>query len=214
MPNIGPSLPPDLVLERKRKRHDAAEQADTSDQTPPSVKKPVASTREALACPESAQDKNSDSEEDIGPLMADVEDFRYSIGQGKLPQSSDPGKLPQRQAWMLAPPRPDEWMNNIDTTKLKSRTFAVSRPSRSSILDKPDHGSEARSREARKDPAQSLYEQHNTNRKQAPQDQDDVSKRPFDREQDIERKISFKRTRQIASNAQDFASKFDTGKFS
>lgn len=208
------------------------------------------------------KDDNDDDEDDeeIGPMLpgAEIEQiYAARKAPDQMPQvnvsdvQQHPGST-ERPEWMLAPPVSGDWAKNIDTTKLKSRSFATSRPGRPAIAD-PQQPSSAwtstpgvrsatdstdsmdsngeRSvinkqelhddRERQKvvehshnsSRGASLFKQHNEKRRKFGDDEDDVSKRSFDREKDIGSNTTFKKTKSFADKSKNFDSMFDTGKF-
>jgi hypothetical protein len=151
----GPQLPPHLQpgrdTERKRKRDE-----DDEDEGGPSLpKRSIASTIGPSMPPSTIpipppQPTDSDSDEEIGPsissMMTAAESAEFDRKQAiqrlsrttpppttKSTTKSEP-KL-QRDAWMLAPTSREDWVNTLDASKFKARTFNQSK----SVHGNADH---------------------------------------------------------------------------
>lgn len=224
---MGPDLPPDLLALRKRKRSNDASKADKQQDMQSSSKVTHLPHSPTVKNNDRDKEDSEDEEGDCGPQLPGQEDDRYSR---RPPKTSDLSAVSaegqkQRAEWMTLPPRIDDWKQNIDTTKLKSRTFAPARRgasqiSSSSLTDrelssatKRAEAGNAQDAETIGPRAKSLYDQHNERRREAAPAEDSPSQRPFDREKDIGSSISYKKSRQIATESQGLSSKFETSKF-
>ncbi|KAL2353165.1 hypothetical protein BJ546DRAFT_881704 [Cryomyces antarcticus] len=149
MSAIGPELPPHLLAKRKRKAEEEAADApsatsgasrasspDSSDKrhqprravgpTPP----PAPLNERPLELARVGGD-SSDDDDDYGPALPSVVQGGHSDGtSGTLTASvfdrgSSPPKpqKPQRDEWMMVPPKQDDLSARMDPTKLRARKF-------------------------------------------------------------------------------------------
>lgn len=255
MSAIGPALPQDLIDARKRKR--AEGDATELDPSIADIEAQVSHTGtsgtkddldDTVEQEEATVYQEIDSDDDIGPMLPDPRreaPAQVQIAKPEPPLPQAPASTSSRPDWMLKPPSSKDWHENMDTTKLKSRTFATSRPGRPSpstdlqknekwtdipgsstnvhkVMDsKSDSCLEHQHKTQAEFPSQnlpqkrgeSLYITHNDKRRKAQPEEDDVSKRSFDREKDIVRNTSLQKTNQMAKSAKNMTSMFDTGRY-
>lgn len=141
----GPQLPPHLLAAREAKRKRKLEETESpiTQPSPPQKRKPSPVPGPSLPGPSlpSAQ-VDSDSDEEVGPSMAvmmtPAESAEYTRTQAvqrlsrTSPQPSSSTQETgeprlQRDSWMLAPPTRSDWLNTLDASKLKARTFNQSK---------------------------------------------------------------------------------------
>lgn len=155
MSTVGPELPPHLLAKRKRQAEDEEEdslQRDRPSQRPsrspssesgekrrrvvgPSL--PPANLKER---PSDGADKDdsSSSDDDFGPALPDGQgsqiDGEAEASQRKaLAEESaarEAAKKPQRDDWMIVPPKQDDWSSRVDPTKLRNRKFNTGKGSK------------------------------------------------------------------------------------
>ena len=134
---IGPELPPHLA---KRKR--SVEAHDNRPRTPspsakesklrrvvgPSAPPPALSERPDKAPNPDAE--SSDSDDDFGPSLPPASGPTRHEAEDRQRQAladnisdHEATKKPQREEWMLVPPKQDDWSGRVDPTKLKNRKF-------------------------------------------------------------------------------------------
>lgn len=144
MSAVGPELPPHLIAKRKRQQEQIDEPVSTRSRSAssgsdtgekrrrilgPSLP-PAALSERPSKGPESDATSDSDSDSDLGPApppaasrlgqQAGLQHSNCDIGN-KL--AKDATKKPQREEWMLVPPKQDDWTSRVDPTKLRSRKF-------------------------------------------------------------------------------------------
>ena len=151
MTDIGPELPPHLRAKRKHDSEDIIEESRDRSPTPPKKARRSPSVHEGTprrvlgpAIPPAplserpltgpTSDAESSSSDD------DDDDFRPSLPpeRGSAEQRAEIGrqndlrdefgareaaKKPQREQWMLVPPKQDDWSSRVDPTKLRNRKF-------------------------------------------------------------------------------------------
>jgi len=142
--SAGPQLPPHLLAAREAKRKRKLEETETpeSQPSPPQKRKPSPVAGPSMpgpTMPSTLDDSDSDTE--VGPsvavMMTPGESAEYTRKQAiqrlsrtspQTPssQTKEAGK-PQRDSWMLAPPTRSDWLNTLDASKLKARTFNQSK---------------------------------------------------------------------------------------
>ena len=153
MPSVGPELPPHLA---KRKRseepnetvHDPSKRQRSSSPHPHSHSTtprriigpaaPPASLSERPLTPPDPDVENSDSDDDFGPSLPPAPGSqaqeREKKRQEALPAdhlTPEASKKPQREEWMLVPPKQDDWSARVvDPTKLKNRKFNTGKGSK------------------------------------------------------------------------------------
>ncbi|ORY80332.1 hypothetical protein BCR37DRAFT_393699 [Protomyces lactucae-debilis] len=147
---VGPALPPDLLAAREKQRQARATKLSEATTTEAATITHTDDSERSKAPPISSQGKGdanalineSDEEEDddVGPMLPGdtareaLYAARSSAHQG---QDDDSGAIStsatgkrQHSDWMTQPPSKGDWAQSIDTTKLKSRQFASSKPGR------------------------------------------------------------------------------------
>jgi len=147
--SAGPQLPPHLLAAREAKRKRKLEETETpeSQPSPPQKRKPSPVSGSSMSgptmpghtMPSTLDDSDSDTE--VGPSMSAMmtpgESAEYTRNQAiqrlsrtspqtTSSQTKEAGKL-QRDSWMLAPPTRSDWLNTLDASKLKARTFNQSK---------------------------------------------------------------------------------------
>lgn len=147
MPSVGPGSPPHLT---KRKwdgeAHDAPPKRPQSSPPSDNTKSqriigpapPPASLSERPAeAPESDAAPSSDSDSDnFGPSPPQAPGSRSQDADLWLKEAlveeteRTEAKKPQREAWMLIPPKGDDWSTRIDPTKLRNRKFNTGKGSK------------------------------------------------------------------------------------
>ena len=142
MAPLGPELPPHLV---KRKRSEEAHDTDTSPKrqrssSPPSrdtkVRRaigpaaPPAPLSDQPSTPPEPNADSSDSDDDFGPSLPPPPGSKGQETERKRQKAlaeaeaaREATKKPQREEWMLLPPKQDDWSARADPTKLKNRKF-------------------------------------------------------------------------------------------
>lgn len=139
----GPQLPPrSPENERKRKRDQNDEPEALGPSSPKGSIGPSIGPSLPSATSATPPAEDSDSDDEIGPsisaMMTPAEAAEYDRQQAierlsRGPQSStaDTSKRPepklQRDSWMLAPTSRQDWMNTLDASKFKARTFNQSK---------------------------------------------------------------------------------------
>jgi hypothetical protein len=138
----GPELPPHLAAKRKRQTEEEAEQpvsrsgSSTSNNNAGQKRRvlgpslPPAPLEELLVS-KANTDGDSESEYDIGPSLPpppgqydiDEENTRIQTAAAAETLALETSKKPQREDWMLVPPKKDDLSSRFDPTKLKSRKF-------------------------------------------------------------------------------------------
>ena len=154
MSTVGPELPPHLQAKRKRSISDD-ENLDTSRIPPKRARSaspneevkprriigptaPPASLAERpnTSC-ESNIDSSSSDDDDFGPSLppapGSANDTIESQRQQDLKNDAVARKAaekPQREEWMLVPPKQDDWSSRVDPTKLRNRKFNTGKGSK------------------------------------------------------------------------------------
>lgn len=162
MISVGPSLPPELLAARKRKRdqqslentgNQKARQGE--DETVHGTKVVQSARSEDHASGQvalitdvdrrSSRDESSGSQEEdeedetIGPMLPQNHPSSLVSYEARRKDHDELTKAPISQVqsgrpdWMICPPSGSDWTKNIDTTSLKSRSFATQKPGRPSI---------------------------------------------------------------------------------
>ncbi|CCG81935.1 Putative uncharacterized protein [Taphrina deformans PYCC 5710] len=166
MSSVGPSLPPDILEARLKKRRrisdsqtdnfTTAKMADRNSRTDSLPKTQIIESEEHMSANKVSTEKLShsvassrdmcgdvddeDEDDDIGPKLPQdnaSQSRTPATGQASgtlatadsssgIPETSPVGNV-VRPDWMLYPPSSTDWTKSIDTTKLKSRTFATHR---------------------------------------------------------------------------------------
>jgi hypothetical protein len=145
MSTVGSELPPHLSAKRKRRVDEEGDQAASDRRTSrsrssssdgaqkrPRVIGPSLPPAVLAEIPTSKPnaDAESDSDDDFGPAPpptagqydASAEAFRNEAAAAEE-QAREAVKKPQREEWMLVPPKQDDWSSRVDPTKLKNRKF-------------------------------------------------------------------------------------------
>ena len=145
MPLVGPELPPHLAAKRKRHTEEQDEQPTAIQGAGPSRAPssgtghkhqrflgptlPPAPLDERLASKPEIIDE-SDSDNDVGPALPPAPgkyDFEAEAQRVQTTEDENAARdatlKPQREEWMLVPPKQDDWSSRIDPTKLKNRKF-------------------------------------------------------------------------------------------
>ncbi|KAJ5281954.1 Protein of unknown function DUF3752 [Penicillium angulare] len=93
----------------------------------------------------SAEDSESDSDDDFGPSLPPPEGSSIDPGQNlkNRPSLSSPNhetKQPdtQRDQWMLHPPEQSDWATKIDPTQLRNRKFQTGKSARTTTSKQTD----------------------------------------------------------------------------
>lgn len=143
MPSVGPELPPHLA---KRKRSEEApdpindspkRQRSSSPRAPPINPRrvigpavPPAPLSERPATPPTPDTPSDDSDDDFGPSLPPPPGSLNQETERKRQEAlaadeaaREAAKRPQREEWMLLPPKQDDWSARVDPTKLKNRKF-------------------------------------------------------------------------------------------
>lgn len=149
MSTVGPQLPPHLQTKRKRddeplepshtppKR--ARSSSSTDEQKPRRVIGPAAPPADLSELPTTAPDSESDSSEDddFGPSLPPAPGSRKHKAETERQQvleneaaACEAAKKPQREEWMLLPPKQDDWSARVDPTKIKNRKFNTGKGSK------------------------------------------------------------------------------------
>lgn len=233
---MGPELPPDLIKERQARLNASR---DSRSRTSTIMHPDVVSSQ-------AEQSSESEEDEEVGPMLPGDTSNPERYNRASPTVSRTTHELSReatsgRPDWMIVPPSSNDWAKNIDTTKLKSRSFATVRPGRPPPLTNTDTDSSGIATAAqpsgsqrnlaieskrkmtvdrvdsykeRQDNEESLYDQHNKKRRMLGTDlDDDVSARPFDREKDIGSSITRKHAHQMATKSKDLNSMFETAKY-
>lgn len=142
MPSVGPELPPHLS---KRKR--SIDDGNDESPSPPTKIQAASPSRERRilgpAPPpapldgkppqpaEEPEDGSSSDEDDYGPSLPPAPGSTAAYeAEAELRAAEDAeserAKItkPQREEWMLVPPKDSDWGSRVDPTKLKNRKFA------------------------------------------------------------------------------------------
>ena len=138
---VGPELPPHLAAKRKRQveEHDDTPQSTRSSSTSVSsgdgrkqrrVMGPSLPPAALEERPEANPHSEVDSDSDLGPaLPPSSSNHDKQSGSQRDQQFIDDTsnaeftKKPQREEWMLVPPKQDDWSSRVDPTKLRNRKF-------------------------------------------------------------------------------------------
>ena len=144
MPKVGPELPPHLQTKRKREdeAHDTASTppkrrrsslSSSNDTEPRRVIGPAPPPADLLELPPTAPEpdaEDSSSDDDFGPSLPPSPGSTKHEAERKRQQTLDEdfatkeaAKKPQREEWMLVPPKQGDWTSKVDPTKLRSRKF-------------------------------------------------------------------------------------------
>ncbi|OCL15146.1 hypothetical protein AOQ84DRAFT_279548 [Glonium stellatum] len=140
MSSIGPELPPHLLAKRKR----LAEEEESSKASPARPSSPSGSEkRRKVVGPapppaplnelppqpaDSEDEESSSSDDDFGPAPptgdnTSAYDDEMPRGYDNSAQPPPLEKKPQRDEWMMVPPKQDDLAARMDPTKLRARKF-------------------------------------------------------------------------------------------
>jgi len=141
-------------LPTKRKRKDEDDEAPNTSQTPPKRARSSSSGDEARPrriigpaappanlseLPTTSPEPDSDSSEDddFGPSLPPAPGSSKHRAETKRQKdlqedftTREIAKKPQREEWMLVPPKQDDWSARVDPTKIKNRKFNTSKGSK------------------------------------------------------------------------------------
>ena len=144
MPTVGPVLPPHLQAKRKREdeAHDTAStppkrrrssSSSSNDTKPNRVIGPTAPPADPSQLPPTApspEAEDSSSDDDFGPSLPPAPGSTKYAEERRRQQNLDEdlaakeaAKKPQREEWMLVPPKQGDWTSKVDPTKIKARKF-------------------------------------------------------------------------------------------
>lgn len=145
MSKVGPELPPHLIAKRKREEEieyqtrinvdsrsaSRSSSSDAGDKRRRVVgpAPPPAPLNERPDAP-AEQEPGCSSEDEIGPALPPAPGQYDAQIEAKRQQAiadentaREAAKKPQREEWMLVPPKQDDWSARVDPTKLKNRKF-------------------------------------------------------------------------------------------
>ncbi|CAI4218565.1 unnamed protein product [Parascedosporium putredinis] len=169
--------------------------------------------------PDSDADSDSDSD-DYGPALPSAATSSRPAYTSRMPQEAAPEPT-KRDEWMLAPPSASD-RREQDPTKLKNRSFR-SGPSAATSANAQKLGLQAFGRRLPKKNLRAcrirLYEERQEAKKRGkmkPQDEeDDPSKRPFDREKDmaIGGNLGAAKKRELLNKSSNFGDRFQKGSY-
>ena len=151
MVTVDPQLPPHLI-KRKRSSEDANNTTDVSpkrqrsssphsrDTAPRRVIGPTAPPaliEEQPTTPSESTAESSDLDDDFGPCLPPAPGSTIEISERKRQEAlaeeeaaREASRKPQREEWMLLPPKQDDWSARVDPTKLKNRKFNTGKGSK------------------------------------------------------------------------------------
>ena len=150
MPSVGPQLPAHLIPKRKREedgtssspksaprsRSSSADSASKQQRIiGPAL--PPAPLSERPTTPPSPAYSSSSSDDDFGPSLPPAPGSHSAQVEAKERREREEeaaaievAKKPQREEWMLVPPKQDDWSSRVDPTKLKNRKFNTGKGSK------------------------------------------------------------------------------------
>ncbi|KAJ5569297.1 hypothetical protein N7450_011783 [Penicillium hetheringtonii] len=188
----------------------------------------------------SDSDDSDDSDDDFGPSMPPpagqsiAPAVQQTAATSHTP-SEDKKQKPKssRDQWMLHPPEQSDWASKIDPTQLRNRKFQTGKSARSGdkmmgVGAAPSSGTshKAEKKDTGKDremeeKIKKYNERSGKNtrlekaEKQKKEEEDDPSRRAFDREKDmaVSSKISNAQRRDMVNKASDYGSRFSKGSF-
>ena len=144
---IGPELPPHLQTKRKRNEED--DKTEDISQTPPKRARsssrgseaksrrvigpavpPAPLSERPTTSPKPDADSSSSDDDDFGPSLPPAPGSTKHQAEAQRQQDLEDDlavreatKKPQREEWMLVPPKQDDWSARVDPTKLRNRKF-------------------------------------------------------------------------------------------
>ena len=154
MPSVGPELPPHLQAKRKRSEEDdeaqnalgappkrARSSSSSEEAKPKRIIGPAAPPASLLERPNTDTDStdNSSSEDDgdVGPSLPPMPgSIKHQVEAQRQQDlehdfaAREAAKKPQREEWMLVPPKQDDWSARVDPTKLRNRKFNTGKGSK------------------------------------------------------------------------------------
>jgi len=162
MATVGPELPPHL--QTKRKRNDEDDEARDTSQTPPKRARSSSSGESAkprriigpaappaplserpFTEPEPGADSSSSDDDDFGPSLPPAPGSAKHVAETQRQQdlkddlaAREAEKKPQREEWMLVPPKQDDWSARVDPTKLRNRKFNTGKGSKAPMQKSGD----------------------------------------------------------------------------
>ena len=150
MVSVGPQLPPHL--QGKRKREEEAPNSPSPQLSPESRSSssdsttkrrrigpapPPADLSERPSAPPSPDHCSSSDDSDFGPSLPPAPGSHSAQAQARERQeredeaaAQEAAKKPQREEWMLVPPKQDDWSSRVDPTKLRNRKFNTGKGSK------------------------------------------------------------------------------------
>ena len=153
MASVGPELPPHL--QAKRKRNDDDHEVQNASQT--SFKRARSSSSEEAKSPriigpaappaslserpttdpDSEANSSSSEDDDFGPSLPPKPGSIKHKAEAQRQQDLEcnyaarkAAEKPQREEWMLVPPKQDDWSARVDPTKLRNRKFNTGKGSK------------------------------------------------------------------------------------
>ena len=141
MPTVGPELPPHLQTKRKREdeTHDSASTppkrrrsslSSSNDTEPRRVIGPAPPPADLLELPPTAPEpdaEDSSSDDDFGPSLPPAPGSTKHEAERKRQQTLDEdfatkeaAKKPQREEWMLVPPKQGDWTSKAQRRPAKA----------------------------------------------------------------------------------------------
>ena len=151
MASVGPQLPPHLAkrkrsfeeahdtvdLSPKRQRSSSPNSNDTAPRRIIGPAPPPAPLSERPTTPPELDSDSSDSDDDFGPSLPPVPgstseetEIKRQEALAEAEAAREASKKPQREEWMLLPPKQDDWSARVDPTKLKNRKFNTGKGSK------------------------------------------------------------------------------------
>ncbi|KAI7525597.1 hypothetical protein KC331_g17432 [Hortaea werneckii] len=280
MSGIGPALPPHILAKRKRKQEEQAKDEDTTTSgakrsespndrdkrrrvagpaMPPAPLEDVAAARS-----KSVEESESSDDDDFGPALPPTEADQTAqdvdnddTGELHNQTSSAAPARPQRDEWMMLPPKQDDLAARMDPSKQRARGFNTGKGAKGPNSKDEDNSAwyetpeqkqrrlqeemmgtaksastatpeaakhkksakeeaeeQKRRQQIEKSRGPSLVEQHKKS-KGASAEEDDPSKRAFDREKDMASGsgISGAQKAEMLKKAGGFSSRFAGGSY-
>ena len=151
MASVGPQLPPHLAKRKrsledeqgtvdispKRQRSSSPKSNDIGPRRVIGPAPPPAPLSERPTTPPELDTDNSDSDDDFGPSLPpapgsinEATERKRQETLAEVEAAREASKKPQREEWMLLPPKQDDWSVRVDPTKLKNRKFNTGKGSK------------------------------------------------------------------------------------
>ena len=151
MASVGPQLPPHLAKRKisseeahdhvgispKRQRSSSPNSNDTRSRRVIGPAPPPAPLSERPTTPPELDADSSDSDDDFGPSLppapgstSEETERKRQETLAEVEAAREASKKPQREEWMLLPPKQDDWSARVDPTKLKNRKFNTGKGSK------------------------------------------------------------------------------------